>query len=312
MKKIDAHLHVANVIAGYCRRGELRACGDGNAIWGNGDVFRLLPEGYGDSSFLAERALEIMDSNDVDKAVLMQGSMYGFQNQYHYELLNRYPERFCPSCTVDPFMTNHLETLNFLLKERNFRLVKFEISSGGGLMGCHEPFQLNSPRMMEIYRLIAKNHGVVALDVGDLTMPSHQPQNLMKIAKELPELNLVVCHLLAPMKGHEAELMESLGMLALDNVWFDLAALPKILNSPAYPYPDVHEILKVAKQIVGTKRMMWGTDAPFAATRDSYEYLTDYLGDGTTFSQEELADIYYNNANWVYFGDKRQEVTSLD
>ena len=48
MKKIDSHLHVAEIIAGYCRRGELRAAGNGMAEWGSGETFRLLPEGYGE------------------------------------------------------------------------------------------------------------------------------------------------------------------------------------------------------------------------------------------------------------------------
>lgn len=301
MKKIDAHLHVAKIVAGYCRRGELRACGGGRAVWGNGEEFQLFPEGYGDESFPVERAIEIMDQNGVERAVLMQGSMYGFQNQYHYEILQKYPERFCPSCTVDPFMTDHMEMLKFLLEQRNFRLVKFEVSSGGGLMGCHDPFELDSPRMMEIYERIARNHGVVALDVGDLTMPSHQPDRLARVARELPELKMVVCHLLAPMKGRERELEESLEQLNLPNVWFDLAALPKILESPAYPYGDVHQVLKRAKKILGAKKMMWGTDAPFAATRDSYENLTGYLADGDAFTQQELEDVYYNNALEVYF-----------
>jgi predicted TIM-barrel fold metal-dependent hydrolase len=47
--------------------------------------------------------------------------------------------------------------------------------------------------------------------------------------------------------------------------------------------------------------MMWGTDAPFAATNDSYENLTDYLQKGSAFTEEELEDVYYNNAKFVYF-----------
>ena len=31
MKKIDAHLHLAQIVAGYCRRGECRAIGGGRA-----------------------------------------------------------------------------------------------------------------------------------------------------------------------------------------------------------------------------------------------------------------------------------------
>ena len=243
MKKIDAHLHLAQVVAGYCRRGELRAIGDGKARWGNGEIFQLFPEEFGDTCFLAERAIEIMDKNQVEKAVLMHGSMYGFQNGYHYEVLKRYPDRFCPSCTVDPFMTNHMETLKYYLEEQKFHLVKFEVSSGGGLMGCHDPFDLSGERMMEIYRLIEKNKGVVALDVGDISMDSHQPWALAKIAGEYPGLKLVICHLLAPVRGREREWKLSLELLNRENVWFDIAALPKILTPDVYPYPETMKYL---------------------------------------------------------------------
>ena len=61
---------------------------------------------YGESNFTAEKALALMDRNGVERAVLMQGSMYGFQNRYHSELIQKYPDRFCPTCTVDPYMTD--------------------------------------------------------------------------------------------------------------------------------------------------------------------------------------------------------------
>ena len=303
MKKIDAHLHLAKVLAGYCRRGELRAIGGGKAQWGSGEVFQLLPTtgDYGDDCFTAEQALALMDKNDVEKAVLMNGSMYGFQNIYHEELLEKYPERFCPSCEVDPFATNHMETLERFLEEKHFHLVKFEVSSGGGLMGCHEPFDLSGDRMMEIYKLIEKNHGVVALDVGDIMMESHQPAALMRLADRCPDLKVVICHLLAPMREKKNEWKAELAMLKQANVWFDIAAMPKIMDPDVYPYTETVDYLKEAAEIIGTDRMMWGTDAPFAATQDSYEHLTDYLGKSDSFTEKELEDIYYNNADFVYF-----------
>jgi len=302
MKKIDAHLHVAHVIAGYCRRGESRAIGQGKIMWGNGEVMQLIPEAYGDSrNFLAEKAIELMDKNEVERAVLMQGSLYGFQNQYHAQLMQTYPDRFCPSCTIDPFMSNHYETLKYFFEEKKFRLVKFEISSGGGLMGCHESFSLASDRMMRIYDLIEKKAGVLALDIGDVTMDSHQVDNVLRIAQTFPKLKVVVCHLLAPMENRLEHWRASLHLLCRENIWFDLAALPKIIGTDSYPYPKVHELLKEAKEIVGADRMMWGTDAPFAAVLDSYEHLADYLGKKPTFTDRELEDIYYNTAYRVYF-----------
>lgn len=303
MKKIDAHLHLAKVLAGYCRRGELRAVGGGKAQWGNGEVFQLLPTtgDYGDENFTAEQALALMERNDVEKAVLMNGSMYGFQNIYHEELLQKYPDRFCPSCEVDPFATNHMQALTRFLEEKHFHLVKFEVSSGGGLMGCHDPFDLSGDRMMEIYKLIEKNKGVVALDVGDIDMESHQTMALMRIADRCPDLKVVICHLLAPMREKAREWKAELQILSQANIWFDIAAMPKIMAPDVYPYPETVEYLYEAAQIVGTKKLMWGTDAPFAATQDTYEHLADYLLKTDRFSQKELEDIYYNNAYEVYF-----------
>jgi len=303
MKKIDAHLHLAKVLAGYCRRGELRAAGGGKAMWGNGEVFQLLPTTgeYGDDCFTAEQALAIMDRNDVERAVLMNGSMYGLQNLYHEELLEKYPDRFCPSCEVDPFMTNHLETLERYFEEKHFHLAKFEVSSGGGLMGCHDPFDLSGDRMMAVYKIVEKHHGVVALDVGDIYMESHQTMALMRIADRCPDLKLVICHLLAPAREKKREWIAELNILKQANVWFDIAAIPKIMAPDVYPYPEAVEYLREAADIVGADRLMWGTDAPFAATQDSYEHLTDYLEKTDVFTADELEKIYYANAKEVYF-----------
>ncbi len=302
MKKIDAHLHLANVVAGYCRRGESRAIGGGKAQWGNGEIFQLIPEELGAGwNFTAEDALKVMDANDVERAVLMQGSLYGFQNQYHATLLEKYPDRFCPSCTVDPFMGNALETLKDYLENKKFHLVKFEVSTGGGLMGCHDTFDLAGDRMMAIYKLIEANNGVVALDVGDITMGSHQPWALWKISNECPNLKIVICHLLAPMREYADEWKKSLELLNRDNIWFDIAALPKIMAPDVYPYSETKEYIAAAKEILGSKKLLWGTDAPFAATQDTYENLADYLEKGGVFTAEELEDIYYNNAKHVYF-----------
>ncbi|MBQ7535182.1 MAG: amidohydrolase [Stomatobaculum sp.] len=303
MKKIDAHLHLAKVLAGYCRRGELRAIGGGKAQWGSGEVFQLIPQNgeYGEENFTAEKALAIMDRNGVERAVLMNGSMYGLQNIYHEELLEKYPDRFCPSCEVDPFMTNHMEMLHRFFEEKHFHLLKIEVSSGGGLMGCHDPFDLSGDRMMEIYKVVEKNKGVLALDVGDIDMESHQTVALMRIADRCPDLKLVVCHLLAPAREKKREWMAELEILKQANIWFDIAAIPKILTPDVYPYPEAVDYLRTAADIVGADKLMWGTDAPYAATQDTYEHLTDYLLKTDKFTQEELENIYYNNAKKVYF-----------
>ena len=301
MKIIDAHAHIAKPIAGYCRRGELRAIGGGKARWANGDVMKLIPDGYGDMDFTAESALRMMDENHVEKTVLVQGSMYGFQNEYTAEAVAKYPNRFTGACTVDPFAKNCMETLNRLTEELHFHSIKFEASSGGGLMGFHNDFALDGPEMTKIYDVIAKKSMTLVLDIGDHTMESYQPMAVANIAKRYPGLRIVVCHLLAPLPKCELVLEQGLKKLKYDNVWFDTAALPNIAAPEVYPYPTSLNAIRMAKEIVGAKHLMWGTDMPMTVTMDSYRHLMDYISTQNIFTDSELEDFYYNNAQEVYF-----------
>lgn len=300
MKIIDAHFHLAGIIAGYCRRGELRAAGNGKARWANGDEFQLIPEELGDINFSYESALKLMDAHGIEKAVLLQGSMYGFQNDYNYEAMTKYPDRFIGAATVDPFMTNYKEVLANLFDNKGFKVLKFEVSSGGGLMGCHEKFELDGERMMSIYEMAAERNVTVVLDIGDYHMESYQPQAIANFAKRFPDLKVVICHLLAPQHDGEEILKRDLAVLNLPNIWFDLAALPKITDPDEYPFPTALKAIKTAKEILGHKKLIWGTDTPFALTKDSYKVLTDYLFESDVFTETEKEDVFYNNAVDAY------------
>ncbi|MDR2587810.1 MAG: amidohydrolase [Spirochaetales bacterium] len=299
MKIIDAHAHICEVIAGYCRRGELRALGGGRAMWANGEVMHLIPEGYGDTNYTAEAAIRMMDENGVEAAVILQGSMYGFQNRYIQTVLEKYPSRFRGACTVDPFAKNAQESLEKMLDWTG--IVKFEVSSGGGLMGVHDDFALDGSRMMPIYEMVNARSGVVTIDFGDWTMPSYQPLAVRRIAQQFPGLRIVMCHLLAPLPGHLEETRIGLTALKLPNVWFDIAALPKIASPEAYPYPSCARALSLAKEIVGAERLMFGTDMPFALTHASYRDLVRYIEEAGVFTNSELAKVFYETAKQVYF-----------
>ena len=91
MKKIDAHAHIFERIASFGKCGELRPIGNGVCRWANGDEMAIIPKGYGDKEFMAETLLKIMDEEDVEKAILLQGSLYGFQNEYAMETAEKYP-----------------------------------------------------------------------------------------------------------------------------------------------------------------------------------------------------------------------------
>jgi hypothetical protein len=177
-------------------------------------------------------------------------------------------------------------------------------------MGANQAFVL-STCMMEICELVESYKGTSVLDMGDFMMVSHQPASIVRLAKRCPNLKIVVCHLCAPDRELHDEWVAELHMMTQDNVWFDISSVPKIMAPDVYPYPDAAAYLKEAKGIVGATRLMWGTDAPFAATQDSYEHLSDYLMKNGAFTDSELADVYYNNANEVYFIERGGQMTKV-
>lgn len=53
--------------------------------------------------------------------------------------------------------------------------------------------------------------------------------------------------------------------------------------------------------MLGAKRIIWGTDSPWSSTFNSYHQLATWLESTDIFTNEELEDVMYNNAERIYF-----------
>ena len=60
---------------------------------------------------------------------------------------------------------------------------------------------------------------------------------------------------------------------------------------------------------LGAKRIFWGTDSPWSSTFNSYHNLATWLEETDIFTESELEDVMYNNANRIYF--KPQNVQAM-
>ena len=301
MKIIDAHAHVVQYIAGFTSRGELRGVGGGRARYADGSEFQMIPEKFG-GSFTADDMISVMDGNGVEKAVLLQGQFFGFQNEYTAEAVKKYPHRFAGAGSYDPFCAKAEEVKHRLFKELGFKAVKFEMSNGSGLMAYHRPIDLDGEIMNDCYRYAADNGLVVVMDIGRPRNCCWQVDRLASAVKKYPQITFVVCHLLAPQRTDTELLKEALSKLVRPNVYFDLASLASNQQPETYPYPTAVEHLETAKRVVGSDRLMFGTDMPSNLCRDTYAHLTDYIKLSGVFTDSELEDIFYNTANAVYFG----------
>ena len=301
MKIIDAHAHVVQYIAGFTSRGELRGVGGGRARYADGSEFQMIPEKFG-GSFTADDMISVMDGNGVEKAVLLQGQFFGFQNEYTAEAVKKYPNRLIGAGSYDPFCAKAEDVKRRLFHELGFKAVKFEVSNGSGLMAYHLPIDLDGEVMNACYRHAADNGLTVVMDIGRPRNCCWQVDALAAVVKKYPSVTFVICHLLAPQRTDVALLGGALSKLARPNVYFDRASLASNQQPETYPYPTAVEHLETAKRVVGSDRLMFGTDMPSNLCRDTYAHLTDYIKLSGVFTDRELEDIFYNTANAVYFG----------
>lgn len=301
MKIIDAHAHVAQYIAGFTSRGELRAVGGGKAQYATGEIFQMFPPEMGDTGVSPEALLKVMDENGVEKAVLLQGNYLGFQNEYTYEAIKKYPLRFTGAATYDPFCVKAEELKRHLFNELGFKAVKFELSNGSGLMANRPPFSLDGEIMNGCFEHARNNGLTVVLDIGRPRNACWQPDALSSAVKRFPQVTFVVCHLFAPQREDNGLLKDTLQKFVAENVYFDISSLAHNQQPEVYPYPTAVKHLKTAKQIVGADRLMFGTDMPMNLARDSYAHLKDYIVEGGVFTEKELSDVFYNIAEKIYF-----------
>ncbi|MDO5415860.1 MAG: amidohydrolase family protein [Lachnospiraceae bacterium] len=301
MKIIDGHAHLVQTIAGFTAKGELRACGGGYASNGAGERIFMIPPQLGETTVTPEALLAVMDDCQVEKAVLLQGTYFGFQNDYTSEAVKKYPSRFIGAAAYDPFCAQKDAIRAHLFDELQFKILKLEVSGGCGLSSYHPDLNLDGEQMHEVYRDAARRGLTLVMDIGRPGMQCWQVDALAQAVRRYPEMHFVICHLTAPQLGDGEKLKYALDKLCLDNVWFDLAALCSNTRPEAYPYPTARRYVHDALNILGSERLIWGSDIPSTMTRDSYRHLIDYLALDPALSTEEKENIFYKNALKLYF-----------
>jgi predicted TIM-barrel fold metal-dependent hydrolase len=302
MKIIDAHAHIFEHMRGLGRAGEMRAVGHGLGRWADGSELQFVPEKYGDREFLAESLIEVMDEHNVEKAILLQGILYGFQNEYAYETAKKYPNRFKPAVILDPFCKDALKILERFIRDFDSKIFKFEISVGGGMMGYHDDFVVDGEVMDKLYGRIAQiKDATLVLDIGSPSMRSCQPAAVNRIAKKYPDMHIVIPHLLAPKREDREILVRLLPLLKEPNIWVDLAALPWNTSPEDYPYPKTLEYLRDAKEILGADKIIWGTDLPIVLTKYDYGKLISSISESDVFTGKELDEVFHDNAVKAYY-----------
>ena len=244
-----------------------------------------------------------MDAHQVERAVLLQGGYLGFQNLYSWQAQQQWPHRFLAAAAYDPYSRGRDAIVHHLFEEQGIRVVKFEVSTGSGLMATHPVFALDGEVMCREAAFAAEHGLVFVIDIGKLGSPSSQIGALRRLILRHPDMKFVVCHLLAPKQTELAQMTDGLEALHLPNVWFDLASLQRNVRPDEPPFPITRRFIARAVETVGAERLLFGTDAPSNLCHMTYQQMVDTIAQDPALAEEQKQMILYENAKKVFWNE---------
>jgi predicted TIM-barrel fold metal-dependent hydrolase len=302
---IDAHVHAFEQMNGQLAAGPTRGLGYGMVSLGEAQSVRLLPPLSTTTTFTAEMLLNSMDWAGVDRAILLQGPFYGDLNDFVAQAVRRWPDRFVGAAYVDLWTDNARETFDYAIQELGLRIVKIPLCDRFGFANLYPQARLDDGDWM--YEAMERLDIALTLDLGAINSQSYQTELVRDIATKHPELRIIVCHLGQPSLEMEHDNIlqrnweEQVLLAQHPNMWLDLSALPAYAHGESYPFPSVGRWLRRAVELVGSSKLLWGTDAPGLLTVASYPQLLTQMQSHLEFLPEaEVEGVLGLNALAAY------------
>jgi L-fuconolactonase len=239
-----------------------------------------------------EALIDQMDRNEVQHAVLVQirGQT---NNDYQFECVARYPERFVSVVVIDTDSPNAPRELE-RLKARGARGVRLwaDTRSPG-----------DDPLL--IWRAAAELGLPVSCNGSERDLASDE---FAAIVEALPELPIIVEHLGGSVRsrheGHPYEMRRKVFSLSrFPNVYLKIPGLGEFATRAMpveEPFPfeaPIPPLLDLAHEAFGPARLMWGSDYPPVSGREGYRNaLRLPMAHLAARSEEERAQIFGGTA----------------
>ena len=271
---IDAHVHA---FPGAIRE-------DRDRFFDGEDAFRSLYDSSKSELVGAGDIVRAMDEDGVDRSVVFgfpwkRADHFRRSNDYILEAVSRYPERLVGLCCMDPAHPEALEETQRCLDAGMSGVGELAFYEGGiseaGLDALAPIMDLCRQRDLPV--MIHTNE-----PVGHV-YPGKSPNTLAQIyalAGRFRDNRIILAHWGGGIFFYS--LMKKEVREVLGNIWFDTAASPYLYDSRVY---------RVAIDLVGKEKLLFGSDFPLLGARRYFEEMRV-----AGLSAEEMAAVCGENA----------------
>jgi len=243
-------------------------------------------------AFPVEELLSLMEDTNVYHAVLIQPSLYGYDNAYIADCINRYPDQLIGVGVVDVRSEDVSGQLRYWVEERGLRGIR--------LMPITDPCNdlLNGQGAHEIFDQAA----TLGITISLFIAPRHILQ-VKELIYEYPDTKVIIEHLGRPDDcgdGLEDAVQPLLQLANVPSVHVKLSGF-HVISSETYPYSDTYPIIQAVWNAFGSRRIIWGSDVPGVLKKCTYHEILQFVQEKLVFlSGEDRDRILFGNARTLW------------
>lgn len=245
----------------------------------------------------AEFIIVQMEHAGVDMAVLQNCNLYGKLNTYFSKVVKKYPDRFVGTGEIDIFRadkTAEIEKLNYIVKELKITALFYE---AGRFLEYNKPNGFNDKRFDRFWKTISDLNIAVLWNFTSSKRHIEQMRALDIWANEYPSIQSLVCmgfcvrpYLENGKVKYPKELFDI--YTKHDNLHTEIV-YPIQAGPPGweYPYTGAHQLVKEQYEVIGPRKLVWGTDMPNVERNCTYKQSLTYLSKHCEFIKPKDMDL---------------------
>jgi len=255
-----------------------------------GEIRQMMPPFIVDGRNTAEIFLSNMDYAQVSAAVITQEYIDGLQNDYLWEVQQRYPNRFLCCGMVDARQPGYLKHAEELI-ELGFGAIKIPAER---LIMPDRRVMLTCDEMMRVFSLMEQNDALLSVDLAAGIV---QVAEMEEIIAEYPNLRIAIGHFgMVTRAGWQ----EQIKLARHPNVMIESGGITWLFNDEFYPFTGAVWAIKEAASLVGMEKLMWGSDYPRTITAITYRMSYDFVVKSKLLTEEEKVLFLGENARKFY------------
>ena len=293
MTIIDAHAHLWLRQDAEVNGMKIQTLEGGRSLF-MGEVRQMVPPFMVDGRNTAEIFLSNMDYAQVSAAVITQEYIDGLQNDYLWEVQQRYPHRFLCCGMVDVRQPEYLNHAKKLI-EQGFIAIKIPAER---LIIPDRRVILTCDEMMQMFHLMEQKDVLLSVD---LASGAEQVSEMEEIIAECPNLRIAIGHFgMVTRAGWQ----EQIKLARHPNVMIESGGITWLFNDEFYPFTGAVWAMKEAASLVGMEKLMWGSDYPRTITAITYRMSYDFVLKSKLLTDEDKFLFLGENARKFYrFGE---------